>query len=44
MPKCKHNFTQLLNKKGKPATWKVDDTRYYDLYCTKCGEKESVRA
>ena len=41
--KCKHNFQQLLNHKGKPLRLRWENrSDDYILFCTKCGEVKEV--
>jgi len=41
--KCKHNYQQLLNNKGKPVISEyTDNSKEYQLFCTKCGKVKGV--
>jgi len=40
---CKHNYIQLLNKKGKPYTEKdMHGVTRHKLFCSKCGETKLI--
>jgi hypothetical protein len=39
---CRHNFQQLLDKKGKPVVKRFPLGLYYSFFCTKCGLVKEV--